>query len=421
MNHKKMIFSIALAILILAQLGTCIYCITKEYQGHGFPRYLFWLKPGTYATYISDSPVEMELFIRYHMYKNHTVAVFTREYTGILYIHWKILGVQGENIDIFFNVTLFNITKASSLKILYDLKRLVGPMIYPEIPGDMYFTDIHGIPSPPKKITFTKNITVNYKNLEIYDQDNNLLGHFIWFLTPEIINYRKILVYRMIIDYLKWLGHGITVECYGSTCLDTNISKPTIYRSIIDHVSLVSPLKDYDEEITFNVMSVTLDSYRLLLLSCKNNLSVSDKYINDNKTLYTVICDPMIPKIYYDSSTGLLIAINLEFQNRTIYSSMEPRFTSPIFINDFFYNAFNITLIEMAGWSYRKPNGIVGMYIKLMDTNIPLKKPVFGKTFPSNKELNENLLLTFITTIALLLLSITIMYRGNRGKIKCVF
>ncbi len=373
--------------------------------------YTFWIMPGKYAEYVSDSPVIINIFTSYKLVKNNSVLIYSKSYVGRLFLRWQILNITNSFVSIAVNITLLNITKAFFTKTIYDLSRPSRPLDYPEIPGSLiyyYSTNI----THPKKLVFSKIIFLDIRENIAYDKNGEQLGYFIWFLTPNMFREEKVYVYKTVMDYKKWFNKGFKINCNTIKCINASDRDRTIYRLITISYSKLLPLEKLNIKKNFYIMGENIGSNRLYISTCENKY-FTDYYLIKNNTLYETICNPMIPKLYYDSSTGLLIAINLE---DTIKQSSSITVGSSYFINDFLYHAFNITHIIMYGWSYKQPNGIVGMYIKLTKTNIPIKKPVFGKTWSDNYIEQNNYVLILILVFSIFAI-ITLLYIGRE---KCV-
>jgi len=365
----------------------------------------YWLKPGIFAAYSSEDKVNVVFLRNIRVYGNGTVYATLLSYKCKINFNWTILNNYGNVVNIYFAVTLTDIER-EIIEVWqpYTLKTPVSQISFPPIPGDVpenAFINIRKLEANNTSLSMAKNITVHLNTMRTYYK-GKYVGNFLWLLNPRIIVENKPMVlYEVITNFKAW---NITYE---------ERSK-TIYKSIYVALARLELLKNLNENVTYKVGSIILDSSRLIRTSLRKIHDPYFKgiYYRQNKTKIDYVFDPDVPKIYYDSLSGVLVAIALE--EPIPGSEPQDLCFSNTFVSDILYNLFNITYIS---WTYKgehaiKVNGLYRMNIKLIDTNIPLEKPVFGKVEGYGKEYSLFKVLLF--SLALVLALVIVLFRRFR-------
>ena len=325
---------------------------------------------------------------------------------------WTILDVRDNLAYVNFTIILDDILKKGIEEwIPYALGEEPAPSyMYPPIPSLGPTSSVRGnmtiIYYNLTKLTLSKNITIDLNNMKAY-YNGEPVGLFFFILPPEILTENKpLIVFSVTTDFKKWnIAYRVN---------EKDIDRYT-YNAIAD----LKLLQELSENTSFRVNSIILSGPRLLRTETET-VDLSKEhwvYFKENKTLISYTYDPKIPKIYYDTLSGVLIAIALE----DIVPGYEPEgtYSERIQLN-LLYNLFNITYIAISG-EVESPKYIVDCFyrleIKLVDTNIPLEKPVFGevKRYERSNVTFKASLLSLILIFTIMLLAVRLRhYRGSR-------
>ena len=368
MHKDKLLFSTLFLTMI-----PCLMILPLHATGGNSNFY--WVKPGVYASYCSNVRIGVTV-LRDIKVSGKTVYVTIGGYLAKICFKWTILGVQNSLALINFTITLNNIERKSSVLCFpFTLENPEPSFMYPPIPGSRVGgikVNVTQIYYNMTSITLSRNITVDLNNMRAY-YHGKPVGSFFFIAPPGAIAEKKPLtLYTVITDFKKW---NLTYE--------VKEGKLEKYAYIV--IANLKTLQELSENTSFKVGTITLDAPRLLRTSTGEESGVRNPwvkriYCKENKTLINYVFHPVIPKMYYDTLSGILVAIALE-EEVPGYEPSEETY-SLTFESDLLYNLFNITYISLSAEAESPEYVVDGFYrleIKLVDTNIPLEKPVFGK------------------------------------------
>ena len=392
MHKDKLLFSTLFLTMIL-----CLVILPSHTASDNSSFY--WVKPGVYASYCSNGRIGVTV-LRDIRVSDKTVYVTIGGYLAEMCFKWSILDVHDNLALINFTITLNNIERESSeLCFPYTLENPELSFMYPPIPGSGVSgakINVTWIYYNMSSLTLSRNITVSLNNMRAY-YNGKPIGTFFFIASPKVISENKPLtLYTIITDFKEW---NLTYE------VEEGELEKYVYNAIAD----LKLLQELGENASFKIGFTILSSSRLLRTETSNVRDPWLKriYYEENKTLVNYVYDPGIPKVYYDTLSGILVAIALESPVSDYYEDGET--FSSTFESDLLYNLFNITYIATSG-EVESPKYIVdGFYrleIKLVDTNIPLEKPVFGevKGYSGEYSLFKVLLLSLFIVLALIII-----------------
>jgi len=394
------IFLLLILLITIFYLVTCIPLINCN--NHTF----YWVRPGVYAIYCSD-PRASVILLKDVKISDEIVYVIKRIYLAKMCFSWTILDVRDNLAYVNFTIILDDILKKGIEEwIPYALGEEPAPSyMYPPIPSLGPTSSVRGnmttIYYNLTKLTLSKNITIDLNNMKAY-YDGEPVGLFFFILPPEILTENKpLIVFSVTTDFKKWN-------------IEYRVNEKDIDRYTYNAIADLKPLQELSENASFRVNSIILSGPRLLRTETRAaNLSKEHwMYFEENRTLISYIYDPKIPKMYYDTLSGILVAIALE----EVTPGYEPVGTySEHFQSNLLYGLFNVTYVAISG-EVESPEYIVdGFYrleIKLVDTNIPLEKPVFGKVEGYGEEYSLFKVLLF--SLAFVLTLVIILFRRFR-------
>lgn len=355
----------------------------------------YWVKPGVYASYCSNGRVGV-VVLRDIKISGKIAYAIIGGYLAKICFKWSILDVQNNLALINFIITLNNIKRESSeLCFPYTLENPEPSFMYPPIPGSRVSgVKITQIYYNTSSLTLSRNVIVDLNNMRTY-YHGKFAGTFFFIVPPKVIAEKSpLILYAITTDFKKW---NLTYE------IEEGEVEKYVYVAIAD----LKPLQELGENTSFKVSSTVLSCSRLLRTEgSTGNPWVKRMYYEENRTLINYVYDPDIPKMYYDTLSGILVAIALE-EPLPNYETEETY--SVVFKSDLLYGLFNITYISLSG-EIESPkyivNGFYRLEIKLVDTNIPLEKPVFGKVKGYSRDyfLLKTLLIFLIAVSALIII-----------------
>ena len=368
----------------------------------------YWAKPGTHATYCSKERLGIAA-LRDIRVSDKIVYTIIRHYLAEICFKWSILDVHDNLALINFTIVLSNIERESTeLSVPYTLEKPDVSYMYPPIPAAkasnimMNVTRIHyNITS----LTLSRNITVNLDNMKAY-YNGEYVGQFLFAIPLKVIAENKPLtLYTVTSDFKKWN-------------LKYKIEEGELEKYVYVAMANLGLLQELGENASFKIGSTILGSSRLLRTCSEVEAGVRNPwlkrmYYEENKTLISYVYHPVIPKMYYDTLSGILVAIALEEPVSEDYIPEEVH--SWTLESDLLYNLFNITYISFTT-EFESPEYVVdGFYrveIRLVDTNIPLEKPVFGKVEGYGEE--YSLLKVLLFSLAFVLALVIVLFRRFR-------
>ena len=368
----------------------------------------YWVKPGVYASYCSNGRIGVTV-LRDIKVSGKTVYVTIGGYLAEMCFKWSILDVHDNLALIDFTITLNNIERESSeLCFPYTLENSEPSFMYPPIPGSGISgakINVTWIYYNMSSLTFSRSITVDLNNMRAYYHEKPV-GFFFFIVPPEVFTENKPLtLYTIITDFKKW---NLTYE----------VREGELEKYVYVVIANLKPLQELGENTSFKVSGTTLSSSRLLRTSTGEESGVRDPwfkriYYKENKTLINYVFHPVIPKMYYDTLSSILVAIALE-EEVPGYEPSEETY-SLTFKSDLLYNLFNITCISFSAEAESPEyivNGFYRLEIKLVDTSIPLEKPVFGKVEGYGE--GYSLFKVLLFSLALVLALVIVLFRRFR-------
>jgi len=235
---------------------------------------------------------------------------------GDVIIYWKIIDANETHFKVFFNITFYNISYAK------EFMYINGKYRYKKL-------DIN-------RLVRTCTLTVRLKDRLIY-YDGKCIGEWAWFIhTWEIGNI------------------SITLA-KGFKPYESNIPKETFISQ-----GTVIPLSRLNiTNFNINLDYIVLPASRLAVLAFPLGKSGPSPIIG---------C-----KIYYDMITGVIVRIDL-------WDITFGRITPGIYTDNLLYHVLNITEIDGA-ITKKIDKKVIYMPISLIlvETNIPLERPIFGE------------------------------------------
>lgn len=315
----------------------------------------YWLKPGTYAKYRSNSTVVV-------VYDCDEERLTYRSAEGIIEIYWKVMELNETHAKIFFNLTLYNITSA---KVTCFKETSIGTkIIEKEISLD--------------KLERTCILLINLNSRRTYI-NGKYIGEWIWFIHRHEIERKNITFienYRYPLASFLIRGKGI--------------NKTFTIKGI------VRPEK---ESYTLNLEFGTLPSSRIATYFPYCNFKI-------------LRLGPLSSKLYYDMITGLLIKVDLYY--KYIYKG-KIKLESGNFVDSIMYRVFGIVRLLSSSEIIEGRRVVFPVSLDLVDTNIPFERPVFGS---EAKKTNEHVLFLLIAlTLLMALILYAVLKWKYRGSI----
>jgi len=324
----------------------------------------FWLSKGAYAIYESTGPVI--LFLNLTRENN---AITLSNIIAHIRLAWSIIDIKEEELILRFNITLYNISKAEKWNLL-------------EEPSGLKMMSAKNI-SLPDPYTMSKTITVNMHNRTVYYK-GRYIGEWHWFLHRD--EFKNTTLHLVRGFYLGLIANPPPLEVYERT----------------EGIAYVYPLKNI---VMAGWLKRTLGNYSFpKSISVLDNVALPDSRLAVALAFFHGTCTP----IYYDMITGIIVRIDL-------WRGMEHlHYADNILEKVFGINEF---------WCRSQPSKEfpprpMHVYIKLVDTNIPLSRPTFGatRTIYLAQGWNFSILVLPIAIIALSIL--IIVFYIKRAKLK---
>jgi len=322
----------------------------------------FWFGKGVYAIYESTGPVI--LFLNLTREDNTITLVNVIAY---IKLSWSIIDIQGGKAFIRFNVTLYNISKAERWHLSEKLGMLKG----------MRATSI----SLPDPYTMSRIITINLHNRTVY-YEGRYIGEWHWFLHRE--EFKNTTLHLIKGFYLGLIANPPPLEVYERT----------------EGIAYVYPLKNI---VMAGWLKRALGNYSFpKSISVLDNMTLPDSRLAVALAFFHDTCTP----IYYDMITGIIVRIDL-------WRDMEHlHYADSILEKVFGINEF---------WCRSQPSKEfpprpMHVYIKLVDTNIPLSRPTFGATGTICLAQSWNLTILMLSTAIIALLIPIIVFYIKRSR-----
>ena len=314
----------------------------------------YWLKPGAYAKYKSNSTVII-------VYDCDEERLLYKSAEGIIEIYWKVIELNKTHAKIFFNLTLYNITSA---KVTYFKETNIGvKIIEKRVSLD--------------KLERTCTLLVDLNDRKIY-LNEEYIGEWIWFIYRREIGRKNITFiknYRYPLASFLIRGKGVN-----RTFTIKGIVRPEKERYTLDLGFRVLPSSRIATYFPYRTS-------KILKLS------------------------PLSSKLYYDIITGLLIRVDLYY--KYLYKG-RIELESGSFVDSIMYRVFNIVRLLSNSEIIEGRRIVFPVSLNLVDTNIPFERPVFGA---EAKKTNGHVLFLFIalTLLMIIVLYVILKWKYRRS------
>ncbi len=406
---RRQFFFVSMLLLIMMQLYSSLI-FSYDFSSRntdGMLEIPYWLKPKTYILYKSLTPLQCEIVKNiFIITTNRSVIVHGIIIVGYVSFNITFINITGNYAYINFSIEISNLLHVKEYTDIYLVDNQYFPGGYPFIPGLLIKSFNSDREHYTSQYELHHILKLDLRNWLLYDMKGELLAPFIWYVEPSVLNSYKPLVFDLYKVNISRFFNGPVYFTFKD--------KKEVEEMIVYKITYLTQLSRFNDTLHLEVKNVIFNPYRLYVTYPFNphtgKKEIEDiKYIPENKTLVRKTSF-LIPRMYYDSASGILVLI--ELSSKLTKKTDKVIYRSPIFENGMLYKLFNISSIGLASYKYcLNGNGTdeCYTYIVLDDTNIPLERPVFGKTNTSSQEIDFlyfKIFVILMLVIAVLILNI---------------
>ncbi len=347
---------------------------------------MYWVRPGAYAVYESYGPLRINLFRGMRSDSNGTIHEYYCQLVAFVRLRWVVLRVKGSMALVNFTLTLISPGR-EGLKCevtSYLFRKGAGGAFVsyypdPQIMGMFVGTERGEGKSDyvvlgSNEVSWSRLVWVNLVNSSIVVNGRAYPESFMFFVNPCLISGNKsIYQVKTFLD-----GGRVRYVVY----VFSNFTSIFNERVLLTDGSLLNVALPIFKRIRELVPSSPLSGLglgRVYVTHCYGKGSVEKNISSKPLTILDISCGWAgdEPPSFYDLSSGIMLALTLysvEARGKEVYD---------VGVGSWgvLYRLFNVTDVFMDPQvsSVKIGKYVVNYsFIYLKDTNVPLRKPVFG-------------------------------------------